>query len=246
MATANPYKPNGNVDIDTVLNVTTYSNDPLLSGDGGGYYIKRHMRVPMKVDSETEMKHVAIFPKTIASQVIQTTEMAFVTETSRTTLESLAIVDNPDPSGGDTSKHLSINGVMQPSYYEIGEIQYNVSTVATLVGDENYGLIKKVNTLEAFFDGAAFADDTIDKWHEIEAFLENITDEDTLEGLILNAVNGITGTAENNTGTTTFHKDTTFKNDLKNRYSIYSRRKCYFNFFMQDLVKADNRTTQLI
>lgn len=204
MATANPYKPNGDPNNEIALEVTSFE-DTL---SNGGYYIKRHMRVPMKVGTET--KHVAIFPKTIASQVIQTTDRAFVKESSRDILEQLGIMD-----AEDETQHLTINGIMQPSYYDTERIHTNVNALSILVGDENKGLIKDVNTLQTFFDGVEDGDELINKWHEIEGFLKNITEENTLNGLILDAVNGITGTAENNTGTTIFHKDTTFKKKLK-------------------------------
>lgn len=208
---AYPLKPDGTADTSGIV-VLEYSGDIA----DGGYYTTRHFRVPMKISGSN--KQVAMFFKTIASQVIETgvngssDGRRFVTPLQKDVLSKLSIEDG---NGDDPTQHLSINGVMQPSYYDLDAIEMNVNSLIDVVGDSGSGLVKDVDDLKAFFDGVDDMDATINKWHEIEDFLTNITESDTLTGLIANAVNGITGTVENGTGTTTFHKNTTFKKELK-------------------------------
>lgn len=213
---ANPFKPDKSVDTSIVLDITTYTDDPLLATEGGGYYIKRHMRVPMKEKDSSKNRHVAIFPKTIASQVLETTEKAFVAKSEQVVLSKLTIVE---VEGDDKTKHIKITDGnsedIVPSTYDIARLNEGLDGLAngqSLLSNSLADQGTRIGTLEEFFDAAAVADGIINKWHEIEHFLKDITEAETLTGLIENTIANLIAGDNTWTGSNTFKKDLSAKN----------------------------------
>lgn len=207
MAKAYPYKPDGSVDT-LELDVTTYTETDGETLPSGGYYITRHMRVPMKIGSDD--KHVAIFPKTIASQVLETTGRVFVSPSQQKLLAKLSIVDG---EGIDDTKHIKItDGGIEyrvPSTFEIGIIQTQVTTLSDdidTLNNSSSDYEARIGTLEDFFE-IDDPDGTINKWHEIEAFLNGITDSGTLNQLIISTISNLKSSYNEWTDTNSFKNE---------------------------------------
>ena len=205
MVTAHLLNPDGTK---SAVSVEVESQD-------GVYFKKTEYNTPVYVgDNVVWVKN---YFETVASKVIETTGATgrvFVTPSQKETLRKLNenLVDK-----------LIWNAGEKMFYYLGGSDDQYETFLATIPWVENYitgspglgglNLNNRLSTLEAIFDGINDADTIINKWHELEAFLNGITETETLTGVISDAITSLKN--GNNTwfGDNTWRGSNTFLND---------------------------------
>ena len=159
----------------------------------GVYFKKTEYNTPVYVgDNVVWVKN---YFETVASKVIETTGATgrvFVTPAQKETLRKLNenLVDK-----------LIWNAGNKMFFYLGGSDDQYETYLATIPWVENYitgsselgglNLDNRLSTLEAIFDGISDADTIINKWHELEAFLNGITETQTLTGVISGAITSL-------------------------------------------------------
>jgi len=164
----------------------------ILGDTTNGYYFKNKYKVPMKLEDDT-LIWVESYFKTVASQVIETTDKVFIAESQRTALSSLetALVRQ-----GEAGLWLEGADTVALKYYNSASgITHTVATenwVTNYITNENQlNLVNRLETVEGIFDGIDDADEVINKWHELEDFLNGITESETLSGVITDAITSL-------------------------------------------------------
>ena len=96
--------------------------------------------------------------------------------------ESIAFVSDITDLGDDIDEQIEsiISGLIISDKTNVQEAK----TALTALGTNYSTLYKVASTLKSFLEDSDTADSTINKWKEIEAFLADITDTETLTGLI--------------------------------------------------------------
>ena len=180
----------------------------ILGDTTNGYYFKNKYKVPMKLEDDT-LIWVESYFKTVASQVIETTDKVFIAENERTALSSLrsALVRQDEAA-------LWLEGVdtVALKYHNAASgITHTVATenwVTNYITNENQlNLVNRLETVEGIFDGVNDADEVINKWHELEDFLNGITENETLTGIISDAITTLKLGNNLWRGSNTFHND---------------------------------------
>jgi len=177
----------------------------ILGDTTNGYYFKNKYKVPMKLEDDT-LIWVESYFKTVASQVIETTDKVFIAENERTALSSLrsALVRQDEAA-------LWLEGVdtVALKYHNAASgITHTVATenwVTNYITNENQlNLVNRLETVEGIFDGVNDADEVINKWHELEDFLNGITESETLSGVITDAITSLKAANNNWEGNNNF------------------------------------------
>lgn len=176
----------------------------------GIYFKKTEYNTPVYVgDNVVWVKN---YFETVASKVIETTGATgrvFVTPSQKSDLNSLisAFVRQ-----GQSQLWLEGTDTVLLKYHHAAQgVDYTVATrewtTDYITGNSTgqLNLDNRLQVLEAIFDGISDADEIINKWHELEAFLSGITETETLTGVIADALDGLKRNDNTWLGTQTFH-----------------------------------------
>ena len=186
-----------------------------IESQDGVYFKKTEYNTPVYVgDNVVWVKN---YFETVASKVIETTGATgrvFVTPAQKETLRKLNenLVDK-----------LIWNAGEKMFFYLGGSDDQYETFLATIPWVENYitgspglgglNLNNRLSTLEAIFDGISDADTIINKWHELEAFLNGITETQTLTGVISGAITSLKNGNNTWSGDNVWYGSNTFRND---------------------------------
>ena len=186
MVTAHLLNPDGTK---SAVSVEVESQD-------GIYFKKTEYNTPVYVgDNVVWVKN---YFETVASKVIETTGATgrvFVTPAQKSDLNSLisAFVRQGQSQlwleGADTVS-LKYHNAAQGVDYTVATREWTTDYITgNSTGQLN--LDNRLQALEAIFDGIDDADEIINKWHELEAFLSGITETETLTGIITDAITSL-------------------------------------------------------